>query len=115
MKYKFENLDVWKISLELVDDIYSITDVLPESEKFNLKSQIIRAATSINLNIAEGSTSQSNSGQKRFLGYSIRSLLEVVACLRLIERRGYLSIEGNTELLCEELFIKLQAFKKSLV
>jgi four helix bundle protein len=64
--YKFEKLDVWKLALEYVDLIYEMGDCLPRSEEYNLKSQIIRAATSVALNIAEGSTGQTNPEQARF-------------------------------------------------
>lgn len=117
MKYKFEGLDVWKISLDLVNKVYMIIEHLPKAEKFNIISQITRAATSISLNIAEGSTSQSNNEQSRFLGYAIRSLIEVIACIRIIEIRGYINDPkqlANLEDCCDKLFIKLQAFKKSL-
>ena len=50
MAYKFEQLDVWKMSLEYLDSIYMLAENLPKSEEYNLKSQIIRAATSISLN-----------------------------------------------------------------
>lgn len=73
MPYKFEQLDVWKLSLEYVDTIYLLAEKLPKSEEYNLKSQIVRAATSISLNIAEGSTEQSDAEQARFLGFAIRS------------------------------------------
>ena len=43
-----------------------------------LTSQIKRAADSIALNIAEGSTGQSNPEFAKFLGYAIRSGIEVV-------------------------------------
>src|SRR5215467_3355259 len=88
MPFKFEHLDVWKMSLDYCDLIYELADKLPESERFNLKSQITRAATSISLNIAEGSTGQSDLEQSRFLGMAIRSLIESVACQRLIVRRS---------------------------
>ncbi|MCC5914777.1 MAG: four helix bundle protein [Balneolaceae bacterium] len=117
MKYKFEDLEVWRISLDLGDCIYESAAVLPDMERFNLNSQMIRASTSISLNIAEGSTSQSNGEQKRFIGYSIRSLIEVIACLRIIDRRGYLindELRNITEELCDQLFIKLQAFRNAL-
>lgn len=117
MRYKFEDLEVWQISLDLGDFIYEIAAVLPDLERFNLNSQIIRASTSISLNIAEGSTSQSDGEQARFIGYSIRSLIEVIACLRIIVRRGYAideEILTKTEELCDRLFIKLQAFRNSL-
>lgn len=56
MKYKFEDLEVWKLALQFCDLAYRMADRLPESEKFNLCSQMKRAATSVALNIAEGST-----------------------------------------------------------
>jgi len=117
MEYKFEKLDVWSISLELSDFIYKIAESLPEIEKFNLKSQSIRAVTSISLNIAEGSTILTDSEQRRFLGYSIRSLIEVIACLRIMDRREYLSdkkLKANTEEVCHKLFMKLLAFRNAL-
>lgn len=117
MRYKFEDLEVWNISLDLSDFIYELCGNLPDSEKFNLISQMRRASTSISLNIAEGSTSQTNAVQSQFLGYAIRSLIEIIACLRNVERRKYLQSDellNNTENLCDQLFIKLQAFRKSL-
>ena len=117
MPYKFEELEVWKLSLEYIDLIYDLAEKLPKSEEYNLKSQIIRAATSISLNIAEGSTGQSDPEQARFLGMAIRSLIETVACQHIIKRRGYLQEENllqktyeNSQLLAR----KLQAFRKSL-
>lgn len=89
--YKFETLGVWELSLEYVDMIYRIAAQLPETERYNLYSQFISAGTSITLNIAEGSTGQSDKEQGRFLGMAIRSLLETVACLKLIERRDYIT------------------------
>jgi four helix bundle protein len=68
------------------------------------------------LNIAEGSTGQSDSEQKRFLNMAIRSYLETVACLDLIEGHGYRTAESLTDLRKNghELFIKLNAFRKAL-
>ena len=54
MSFKFEQLDVWKMSLDYSDSIYELAEKLPENERFNSKSQIIRAATSISLNIRKG-------------------------------------------------------------
>jgi four helix bundle protein len=76
MPFKFEKLEVWDLSLEYVDEVYSLSSNLPVDENYNLKSQIRRAATSISLNIAEGSTGQTNPEQNRFLGYALRSLIE---------------------------------------
>jgi four helix bundle protein len=71
MMFKFEKLEVWQMALDYVDLMYELSEKLPDSERFNLKSQLIRAATSITLNIAEGSTGQSDAEQNRFLSMAI--------------------------------------------
>jgi four helix bundle protein len=117
MAFKFEQLDVWQLSLEHSDLIYDVTERLPELERFNLQSQIIRAATSISLNIAEGSTGQSDLEQNRFLGLALRSLIETVACQRLISRRKYVTDTAVMNLLdvkAQELAKRIHAFRKSL-
>lgn len=117
MTFKFEQLDVWKLSLDYIDAMYELANKLPASENFNLKSQLTRAATSIALNIAEGSTGQSNAEQSRFLGMAIRSLLETVACQRIIKRRNYLTdklILNELDGQAQSLAKRLHAFRKAL-
>ena len=104
--------------MDYTDKIYELAQELPRWEDFNLKTQITRAATSISLNIAEGSTSQSNAEQARFLGLAIRSLVETIACHHLIYRRNYLSTKDKlreTYLFGEKLFAKLQAMRSALI
>ena len=118
MSFKFEQLDVWNMSLDYCDLIYELAEKLPDSERFNLKSQITRAATSISLNIAEGSTGQTNPEQSRFLGMALRSLLETVACQRLISRRNYVNdkpLMENLDFQAQELAKRLHSFRRSLM
>jgi len=115
--YKFERLEVWQLALDYIDQIYGVAEALPKREEYNLKSQMTRAATSIALNIAEGSTSQSDAEQRRFLGMALRSLIETVACLHLISRRAYLSDLQplrDAYTASTKLFAKLQAFRAAL-
>ncbi len=117
MGYKFERLEVWQMAMDYSEMTYALANQLPRSEDFNLKSQITRAAVSISLNIAEGSTSQSDAEQARILGLAIRSLIETVACQHHIYRRKYLSDPAplrETYLYSRKLFIKLQAMRNSL-
>ncbi len=117
MPFKFEKLEVWQMALNYIDLVYGMADKLPESEKFNLNSQIKRAATSIALNIAEGSTGQTDPEQNRFLGLALRSLIETVACQRIIKRRKYLPNDSALDKIdteAEALTIKIQSFRKSL-
>jgi len=116
MGFKFEKLDVWQLSLEYVDRIYEAADTLPDKERHNLRSQMIRSATSVCLNIAEGSTGQTDAEFGRFVGIAIRSCIEVIACLHLAKRRGYIDDGIFNELYesGEKLSVKLQALRKKL-
>ena len=117
--FKFERLKVYGPALDYIDRVYDVTIKLPRSEEFNLGSQTKRAATSIALNIAEGSTGQTDPEQARFLSMAIRSLLETVACKHIIERRDYLKEHATLlkELgnLSETLARSLQAMRKSVL
>ena len=117
MAFKFERLEVWQMSLDYVDLIYKVAEQLPKNEDFNLKSQITRAAVSVSLNIAEGSTGQTDAEQARFLGLAIRSLIETVACQHLINRRNYLTDKAQLRELstkADALLVKLTAMRKAI-
>ena len=73
MAFKFEKLQVWQKALDLTEKVDYITRAFPGTELYVLTSQMKRAADSIALNIAEGSTGQSNAEFRKFLGYAVRS------------------------------------------
>jgi four helix bundle protein len=104
------------MALDYQDEIYKVSGDLPEDERYNLVSQIRRAAVSIVLNIAEGSTGQTDAEQHRFLGHALRSYLETVACMDVIDRRGYLGQDAmnSARELGHQLFVGLQAFRKRI-
>jgi four helix bundle protein len=91
MAFKFEKLNVWQKSLDYSAAIHEVTLTFPKHELYILSSQIKRAADSVNLNIAEGSTGQSDAEFSKFLGYAIRSAIEVVSCLYLGRKRGLIT------------------------
>jgi len=115
-RYKFQRLTVYGLALDYVDMVYGLARELPAGEQFNLCAQLQRAATSVVLNIAEGSTGQTDPEQKRFLGLALRSYLETVACLDIIERRGYVPYEGLERVreAGHGVFVKIQSFRKAL-
>ena len=90
MSYKFQKLETYQLALDYLDLLYELTARSPRSEEYNLRSQMSRAGTSTVLNIAEGSTGQTDPEQSRFLGMALRSLIETVACQDVIERRKVL-------------------------
>lgn len=117
IRYKFQKLKVYQRSLRYLDIIYQISGELPEKEKYNLTSQLHRAGTSIVLNIAEGSTGQSNAEQARFLSIAIRSYLETIACFDVCLSRKYLEEQDLSEAYKagHELFVSLTAMKHKLL
>lgn len=116
MALKFERLMVWQKALELSLHVHQVIRKFPKEELYVLTSQIKRAADSIGLNIAEGSTGQTNAEFKQFLGYAIRSAIEVVACLHLGRARGLVSAHDFTRLYdeAEEILKMTQALRKVL-
>ncbi len=116
MSFKFENLNVWKSALELSVEVNEIVKSFPKEEMYVLTSQIKRASDSISLNIAEGCTGQTDKEFNRFLGYALRSCVEVVGCIYLAKGRNLLD-ESQFNNLYEKLLAltkMLQSLRKSL-
>lgn len=89
-----KDLDVWKMAMEFVTEIYRVTEGFPKSEEFGLKSQIRRAAVSVPANIAEGAARQSKKEFTQFLFVSIGSLSELETLMMICDNLGFLHKEG---------------------
>jgi four helix bundle protein len=108
MAFRFEELQVWQKALDLGEQINKLTKTFPKDEIYILTSQIKRAADSVILNIAEGSTGQTKAVFKVFLGYSLRSAIEVVSCLFIAKKRKYIEDAYFSELYTEyEVLVKM--------
>lgn len=116
MGFKFEKLEVWQKAIELSSRIHELTQKFPKEEVYILTSQIKRATDSIALNIAEGSTGQTNAEFSQFIGYAIRSGVEVISCLYIGKKRDLISDGEFQELYAElETIIRmLQALRKKV-
>jgi len=115
-KFKFENLVIWQKAMDLGEEATELSNRFPKEEIYNLSSQFRRAADSIALNISEGSIEQSNPEFKRFMGYAIRSLAEVVTCIHKAKKRNYIS-EQEFNKLYEDSFNLMNmmiSFKKKI-
>ncbi len=64
-KFKFEKLKIWQKAMEFGEVIDKLALNFPAREKFNLASQICRAADSVALHILLGSIRQSNLEQRK--------------------------------------------------
>lgn len=114
-KFTFENLSVYRKSLDFVNNIYGVTSKFPNEERFALVDQFRRAAISISLNIAEG-YGDSNLSFKRYLKISKGSVRECIAIITLSKMRKYIDVttKQNLRMKCAELSKMLSGLIKSL-
>ena len=80
----FRELIIWQKGMEIAKSIYSITQHLPDYEKFALQNQLIRASVSIPSNIAEGCGKSSDKDFKRYLEIALGSAYEIETQLILV-------------------------------
>ena len=83
---KFENLNIWNRSMDLVEKVYEIVGSLPKDEKYGLVSQIKRSAISVPSNIAEGAGRNSSKEFLHFLSIANGSLCELETQMILAKR-----------------------------
>jgi four helix bundle protein len=105
-RHNYKNLKIWKIGIEIVDDVYSIIGEFPKDEKFGLISQISRCSVSIPSNIAEGS-SRTDKSFSHFIDIALGSSFELETQLIIACNRNYI----NKEQLAK-IEIKIQEFQK---
>ncbi|NRR91013.1 four helix bundle protein [Winogradskyella undariae] len=113
-----KDLEVYKLSLDLVEEIYSLTKDFPSSENYGLTSQLRRAAVSLPSNIAEGSSRGSTKDFIRFLNIASGSLSEVETQLIIAERIGYVAfpdtLKNNINSIQKMLYRLKQALTKKI-
>lgn len=90
-----KKLDVLKLSIELSEQTYKITENFPKFELYGISNQLRRAAVSISSNIAEGCSGKSALEKKRFLEISRSSFVEADTQLIISKELNYLN---DTEL-----------------
>lgn len=95
----YKELEVWKKSRELVNEIYTITKLFPKEEVYGLSNQIRRCAVSIPSNIAEGIGRNTSKDTQQFLFIARGSLYELETQLYISSDQNYISQEQSTELL----------------
>ena len=87
-------LEIYPITRQFVKECYAATVLFPSEEKYILTQQIKRAALSVHLNVAEGSSRKSEIDRKRFYEIARGSVIEVNAALDIAEDMGYCTPEG---------------------
>ncbi len=106
-----KELEVWKESIDLVADIYSLTSLFPKEEIYGLTNQMRRSAVSIPSNIAEGAARQTEKEFIHFLFVSSGSNAELETQLIIAKK---LKFAENTDFV-QQRIIKVQKMLHGLI
>jgi len=106
----FRDLRVWQAGMDLVEQIYQLTQSFPAQECYGLTSQMRRAAVSIPLNIAEGHTREHSKEYLHHLSMSQASLAELQTQLEIAGRLKYLSLNDVNQSLEQATSLSRQLF-----
>ncbi|MDZ7660344.1 four helix bundle protein [Fodinibius sp.] len=106
---------VWDKGIQLIKEVYRITDSFPSEEKFGLVSQLRRASVSIISNISEGEARKTKKEKRRFYEISCASLVEIDAQIEISLELGFISKKEVRKLseLLNECFAMLSKLKTS--
>jgi four helix bundle protein len=102
LKLNHQKLQVFTTSKEFVFECYRVSKALPPEERFGMISQIRRAALSVHLNIAEGSSRRSEAERKRYYEIARGSVIEIDAALDIANDLGFITAI-DTKLLGEKM------------
>jgi four helix bundle protein len=94
MRPPYERFEAWKVAHELALEVYRITDRWPAGERYQLTSQVRRAALSVPTNIAEGAAKKGVREFRRYLDIARGSLSELSYLLRFSKDRGILEADA---------------------
>ena len=110
------NLLAWQKGMDLVIEVYNLTQDFPDRELYGLSAQLRRAAVSVPSNIAEGAANRTRSQFANFLSNALGSLNEIDTQLELSFRLGYLSDQSynNITSLLNECLALAYGLRKSI-
>ena len=97
-RHNFKKLKIWQESIKLISLSYKLTRSFPDSERYNLISQMNRCSVSIASNIAEGSSKSTDRHFKKYLEDSLGSAFEWETQLIVAHNEAYLNQEKFEEL-----------------
>lgn len=98
MENSYKNLTTWQRSIELVTEIYKLTELYPKAEIYGLTSQTRRSAVSIPANIAEGWSRRYTKEYIQFLHVARGSATELETHLIIATKLSFISVADSEKL-----------------
>lgn len=111
----YKELKIWQQGIEIVKEVFKLSEALPKTEKYGMISQMTRAAVSIPANIAEGSSRHSDKDYARFLQIALGSAFELQTYLILIKELEWANSDiEKLELLLKEEIKMIHGFLRAI-
>lgn len=112
----YKDLIVWQKSIELILEVYKITKLFPNDEKFGLVSQMRRCSVSIPSNIAEGYARKNRKENAQFINISFGSANELETQIIISKKLGFVNnlLWENIDKLLDEVLRMLYRYRESL-
>lgn len=116
VRFRFEDLEIWKMAIDIADKLFDIADQLEKKRLFRFAEQLRGAGLSISNNIAEGSGSDSKKDFSNFLNIARRSVYECANILFVLHKRNLIDHANLVRLLDELVHLskKITKFQRSL-
>lgn len=116
VKFRFQDLKIWQLAIEIADELFDIADKLERKRLYRFAEQLRAAAMSASNNIAEGSGSTSKKDFAQFLNIARRSTYENANIAILLSKRGLVPTEFLPQLLdrLDHLCRQITNFQASL-
>jgi len=95
----YQDLEVWKQSMDLVEECYRFSDRFPRSEEFGLRSQVRSSAVSVPSNIAEGNGRSTTGDYLRHVSIAHGSLMELETQVLIAGRLRYVDAAVVSEVM----------------
>ena len=108
-KFRFQDLRIWMLAIEIADELFDIADELEKRKLFRFAEQLRGAGMSMSNNISEGSGSSSKKEFIHFLNIARRSTFENANILIILNRRQFV-----TNIRLDELLTKLDSLCRQI-
>lgn len=113
MEKPHKQLDVWRIAMGLIGNVYSPTQTFPADERFGLVSQMRRAAVSVASNIAEGAARKGRNELRHFATIAQASLSELDTQMDIALMLGFITPDSRSQM--DEVMVRVDRMLYRLI
>ena len=115
-RFRFEDLEIWKLAIKIADKLFNIADELEKRKLYRFAEQLRGSGLSMSNNISEGSGSSHKKEFHHFLNIARRSTFENANIIIILHRRNLVSEKDKEEILddLDKLCRQVTSFQRVL-